>query len=230
MGNKLRESGVRFKTRETILTPSDGDLLSKFLIRAFPNIRFHRREYYEYTLNDLDYDLVLRDIHHVRADPSNLEIPYVESMGVRNGSHFVVWIEPPGWEPLWLGPNEWGIHSIVNKPELSFAINTSYARDARSRSNEGAKKLEIQRAEANYFPDQLEKKRFLDKVWRILAKLTTNQLLRVDRVTREPLSPEPRSQYCWAGPDAIRWALEHPLRTFGEDLRPAGPLDVPELD
>jgi len=230
MTAERRTSGIRFKTRYTVLTPTDADRFSRMLKRAFPSIRFHRKNYYRCFLQELNPDLTLKDLQTIHADPSNLHIPYVESMGTSDGDNFTAWIEPDDWEPFWLGPNLRGIHWVVNKPELQFHLRTSDAHEADSRANEGALELGVRRIEASYYPDQPDKKRFLDKVWRILAKMTTNKLLRVDRETRDPVEYQGGSEYCWAGPDAIRWALEHPLRTFGDDIRPAGPLEVPDLD
>ncbi|MCP5372435.1 MAG: hypothetical protein H6907_11950 [Hyphomicrobiales bacterium] len=172
----------------------------------------------------------MASFRRLKFEPPDLHVPYVETMGVADGDTFTAWIEPEGWDPFWLGPNERDHHWIVNEPELSFNLRTCGARQAATRADEGALELCVERIEASYYLDQPEKKRFLDKVWRILAKMTTNKLLRVHWETREPLAPEPDTEHCWAGPDAIRWALEHPLRTFDEDLRPAGPLEVPEFD
>lgn len=230
MTKENRTAGIRFKTRYTVVTPTDAERFSRMLVSAFPSIRFTRKRAGEYTLHELNPDLTLKRLETLYFKPPHLHVPYVDSMGVPDCGDFTAWVEPEDWQPSWGGPGHLDFYWIENKPELAFDLRTSGAYPSVTRADEGALHLSIHRIEASYYPDQPDKKRFLDKVWRILAKMTTNKLLRVDRETREPLEYQAGSELCWAGPDAIRWALEHPLRTFGEDIRPAGPLEVPELE
>lgn len=167
---------------------------------------------YEYWTRKIDKDGYRKE----KQKPPNLNLQYYDSLGDPGERRFRVWVEPEGWEPDWQGPNENSIWFIANKPRLEFVFERSNTippehinmRDGRIR--------------AYYRKDDDEHRLFLNRVLRIVGRMTTNVLRHTDRDTKIVDGP-PMRTVLWAGPHARAWCLEDPRRTLGSDWRPVEP-------
>jgi len=217
-------AGERFKTRYTCINHADAGDFSRALRQAFPNIRFLRAPYWEYSIFLGQRKDGCWRTKRIKNEPPNLHLPYVDTMGVEDGGDFLAWLEPEGWEPLWFGPNQNGIHFIANQPKIWFKIGVSH--EYPNWGHPGTTALSEERIESRYYYADKEHLAFLNKVWRILEKLTSNTYIYHDRKTLAPKGPT--HQYgTWSGHHARRWCLEKPNRYLRCNLRPmeAQPAD-----
>ena len=111
------------------------------------------------------------------------------------------------------GPEQGRCLCIVNRPRLQFTFERS------GRFPPDYLDLFVGRIWAYYLKDDKEHLRFLNQVWRIVAKLTTNVLDVLDPKSGEVLRPAARTMI-WAGPDAIDWCRADPRRRIDGNLRP----------
>jgi hypothetical protein len=79
---------------------------------------------------------------------------------------------------------------------------------------------------AAYFADDPAGKRFVDKVLRLLKKITTNRV-RIQRPKLGISSQDGAGAY-WAGFDALRWCSEQPTRMLAGLYRPASNWSFPD--
>jgi hypothetical protein len=211
-------TGNRFKTRYTCINAADAHDFSLALKEAFPNIRFVRAPYWEYFIVLGQREDGYWSHERVVNEPPNLHVPYVDTMGVEDGSRFTAWLEPEGWEPLWFGPNESGIHFIANEPRHWFMIGISH--DIPFSRLPGPTTVRDERIESSYYFEDKEHLAFLNKVWRILEKLTSNVYVYYDGKTFEPKGVVTKGHTLWSGHHLRRWCLERPDRFIDFDLRP----------
>lgn len=209
------EPGFRFKTRCTAMNAADAEDFSRALLEAYPNVRFVRHPYSEYYVFKGRRADGCWQTERVENQPPNLHVPYVDSMGVPDGGRFMVWLEPEGWEPIWFGPGKLGIYFIINEPKLWFVFG-------RSREYPHPPDLTVlddSRIESRYHRANKEHQAFLNKVWRIVAKLTSQALVLHDKDTLEVKGLSERSML-WAGHHAIRWCREDPKRFITDRYKP----------
>ena len=175
------EPGFRFKTRYTAMNAADAEDFSRALIEAYPNVRFIRHPYWEYTLFKGRRADGCWEAERIKNQPPNLHVPYVGSMGIPDGDDFMVWLEPEGWEPIWFGPGKFGTYSIINRPRLWF----KFGRSREYPHPPDLTVLDDSRIESRYHRENKEHQAFLNKVWRIVAKLTSQALVLHDKDTLE---------------------------------------------
>jgi len=165
-------------------------------------------------------------------DPGD-ELPdYFPSLADVAERRFWVWVEPPNWRPRWRRRKRAGILTIENFPRLHFyfwrgGFNLPDPRRAKERQDDPdpeifdlpLQPLSLDRNEAitlrgdrmlgGWKKGDDSAKAFIDKVWRILGKVSTNRLVSVDSRTRQPIPPDGTAltePYVRAATDALRWA------------------------
>lgn len=211
-------TGNRFKTRYTCINVADAHDFSLALKEAFPNIRFIRANYWEYYVVLGQGKDGYWNSKKIVNEPPNLHVPYVDTMGVGDGDRFTAWLEPEGWEPLWFGPNQSGIHFIANEPRHWFNIGVS--RDIPNWGFPETRTLVEKRIESSYYYEDKEHLAFINKTWRILEKLTSNVYVYHDRKTLKLKGIVTKGHILWSGHHARQWCLEKPDRYIGGNLRP----------
>lgn len=193
-----------FKSRLIAMNEADAEAFSVSLREAFPDIRFLRHDYWKR----------FEDGRTIFLRPPGLVVPYYSSLASPDDDFFLVWREPAGWRPDWQGPNKDGIYAIANEPRLQFVFDRCWLPqhlDSRSIPNG--------RIWARYEPGDKEHIRFLNQVWRLSQKLTTNILKIIDPQTGAVINPRCRDAI-WAGFNALQWCREDPSRVIDENRRP----------
>ena len=192
------------KMRLLAFTEADAETLTRILREEFPCVHFVKFHY-------SDEDIGRVGPH--RSQPERFIVPYYETLADPDERYFLVWLEPSGWKPKWEGPNSEGVYVIANRPRLQFTFERS------GRVPPDYLNLLGGRIWAYYLKDDKEHLRFLNKVWRIVAKLSTNVLDILDRKTGEVMRPAQRT-IVWTGPDANDWCRADPRRRIDGNLRP----------
>lgn len=193
------------RSRLVAMNDRDLDDFTELLLRKFPGVKFLPRSYWEQLPETGP---------RKRKEPPNLSIDYFDTLSDPRTKLKRIWIEPPGWEPFWLGPNENGIYFIANAPHLQVSIDCGGV--ARLGTPRNFRHGEIV---GTYARGDRQHKAFIDAVIRLSEKLTTNVAKIVDRNTHKTLFEATRTMI-WLGRDVIRWMREDPRRTVWESLRP----------
>lgn len=192
-----------FKSRLIAMNEADAEAFGTLLREAFPDIHFLRHDYWKR----------FEDGRTIFLRPPDLAIPYYSSLASPDEDFFLVWREPPDWQPDWQGPNKDGIYVIANEPRLQFVFDSGRTvPPKRDRVNAG-------RIWARYEPGDKEHVRFLNRVWRLNQKLTTNILKIIDPQTGAVINPRCRDAI-WAGFNALQWCREDPSRVIDGNRRP----------
>ena len=216
------------------MLPADEDDFSAALRAEFPNIRFVRRDYWERRR---------ADGKALPMEPPELELKYFNSLSCAEEIYYTAWLEPDGWEPEWYehvladGPlldvtgRLWPwIYLLRNEPTLQFEFHTSRIFEEpypKVLAPELAAPLMSYVAGGGisgvYLRDDVEHKRFLGRVWRILNRLTTNRLMLYNMRTRKPVEPrEPEKGLdVWAGHHAVAWCRANADRYVDHRYRPS---------
>ena len=194
-----------------------------------------------------------RQLDYTR-DPKE-ELPdYFQSLADVSDRHFWVWIEPPNWRPRWRRRDRAGILVIENFPRLHLEFTRGGfelpdPRRAKERQDDPdsplsgleVQPLSLDRNEAIVLTggrmlgawnkgDQTAKA-FVQKVWRILGKMSTNRLVEVAPRTRQPIPPNGAATtepYLRAATGALRWARwrrHNYLKWGGQWYKPEGYFD-----
>ncbi len=208
MGGEVA-SEPRSKQRLLAMDEVDAADFSDLLRAHFPDIRFVDFEYWRLRLPKAPY--------YINREPPNLQVSYCSSLADFANDRFRVWREPVGWRPNWAGPNEHGVYPLTNMPRVHFVFERG-----RGANRPTSKVLHCGRIWAYYDVGDREHLQFLNQVWRLSAKLSSNIVQRVDRDTQEPLGLPGRDPV-WIGKHAAQWCLEDPRRTIDENRRPPDP-------
>jgi hypothetical protein len=201
-----KKRGVRFRTRLIAMNDRDLDDFTDLLRRKFSGLKVLPWHYWQ-ELSDAGGAAKYKSAF-------NLQIDYFESLSDRRAYSRRIWVEPPGWKPFWIGPNQHGVFLIANEPQFTVEIQGSRVAPL------GPPYLfRSGRIIGSYDPDDREQKAFADAVIRLSSKLTTNLVKIVRRDTRETLY-ERQKGMVWVGHDVIRWMREDPQRTVDGDIRP----------
>ena len=195
----------RSKERQLAFHPDDAQEFGDALRERFPAIRF-------------------RDHHtcrkKIRGKIREIEYREVGSLCDPDGISFHVWIEPENWKPVWGKSNEYGERPILNQPRLHFAYDKSaFLPPTYTELRPG-------RIWAYYAADDREHKRFLDAVWRMVAKMSSNVFDVIDMKTGEINRPNQRWMM-FAGHHALEWCRADPQRRLDQSLRPADGYTTP---
>lgn len=204
---------MRSTERDLRLLPADEEEFSRLLREAFPEIRFLRYEYWRRRI-DGGQDQKLA--------PPNLKLHYYDSLAVPGEMMLRAWREPEKWKPVWTDePNRNGVYGIVNEPRHQFVYQSCCG--VRTSEHGGWLYRNPTIREGRFFAywnkEDKEAQSFVNKVWRITGKLTSNRLILVDEDTKKPISG-PHRPYIWVGHHARRWCLADPMRTIQFRWRP----------
>jgi hypothetical protein len=196
--------GYFSRERLLAMTAEDAEDFSRALLDIWPDIRFTPYSVGSETVEHKDGYLIRRPKKNLR---------YFSSLAEPGITNFHVWREPEDWTPLWLGPINDG-YRLANDPRFSFV----YAPSGTPQDRPNA--LRSGRIWAIYLKGDKEHLRFLNKVIRLTAKLTTNVVDILDRETGEVI----RHSHCdmlWVGHHALDWCRADPARRIDEYIRPA---------
>jgi hypothetical protein len=196
--------GYFSRERLLAMTAEDAEDFSRALLDIWPDIRFTGIRVGSETVEH-------EDGYFVRRPKKNLR--YYTSLAADEPYHFRVWREPEDWTPLWLGPIN-GSYRLLNKPRFNFVFAPSGF--PQGQPNE----LRSARLWAIYLKGDKEHLRFLNKVIRLTAKLTTNVVDILDRETGEVIRHSHRDML-WVGHHALEWCRADPARRIDEHIRPA---------
>ncbi len=111
------------------------------------------------------------------------------------------------------GPDRIKCFYIDNLPRLHFVFERADLLPPRCTD------LREGRIWAYYERDDKEHLAFINKVWRICAKMTTNVFDGFDNQTGKRTHRAIRTEI-WAGPDTVRWCRGHHRRRIAGGLRP----------
>jgi len=192
------------KRREVAMLSQDAEVFLQALLEIWPGIKF---------LNDrTGQEIIERDGKIVGRRPKkNLE--YYASLAEPDVFLFHVWRKPEDWDPLWLGPNKFNVYVLPNKPQFRFTYQAStivlYRRTH----------MHSDRIWGMYYKEDKEHLQFLNKVWRLIPKLTSNIVELSDRDTGEIIDPGYRSER-WIGHHTADWCRADPDRRINESWRP----------
>ena len=216
---ELQRLQMSAKRRQPAMLPADSEDFSNALREAFPSIKFIRRPS-QFTLR--------RTLGRDELRPEDLSLFYCDSLAqdfelgtdecFKWDSTITAWLEPEGWEPFWIGPTpESGNYVIANKPRLYFSYGASGPGFYKENGNLILRDGFI----TSTFPrNDKEFKSFINKVWRILSKLTTNVFTHVDRKSGRPYGPAKPTVIDCCGLHAMDWMREAPNRYVISNCRP----------
>lgn len=209
----MRRIQNKGKARVTCFHPKDADAFSDALRERWPGITFQRHAYWE-----------LQEKGHSAYKENWKDIDEYPSLGATDEGMIRVFVKPDGWEPVWTdGPNESGLHFIENLPEMDFIYQSSIfigKNGMRAWGDDPKFSISSGRLSIIYNKDNKEHERFLNAVWRIVAKLSTNIVDILDMETGEVRHHAQRTT-TWCGYHALDWCREDPRRRLDENLRPA---------
>jgi hypothetical protein len=196
----------RSRIRNVALTARDLDDFSRLLRNRFPSIRFLPESYW----NELSTPRRFKQ-------PPNLTLNYLDSLSDPRTFVKTLWIEPPGWRPLWLGPDEKGKCWIGNEPHLKARIVcTGVSEDPEMLTIDYPGDIG-----GTFEPGDRERKAFIDAVIRLSEKISTCVVQIRDRGTGETQFEAERFPI-WIGYDMVRWLRADERRTISGFLRPVG--------
>jgi hypothetical protein len=154
-------------------------------------------------------------------DPAGESLHYWDSLANPAETRFYVWIEPPGWRPIWGPENKYGKRFIENTPRLWFEFRTStfmpkypkwlIHKDAEPRVGpRDTLALEGQEFIVRWNPREPEAEAFGKEVYNILRKLTACAFKVFECDLRRAFRPETRrmQKMCLAGRHALAWSLK----------------------
>lgn len=217
------------------LTPADAAAFSDALKAAFPAIRFVSVDYWQPWVDQERFNADWREFdrrwklklprepvrRHMR-DPTGEPLHYWESFADPAEWRFIAWIEPPGWRPVWMAPDEEGIRYIENTPRLWFEFQSSkfivqrptlprwHDTEPQPLNGRETVALEGPTFEVRWNPSEPEAEAFAKKVYNILRRLTVSRFIVVIRESRRAYSgkAEGMLRQCLAGRHAVAWALK----------------------
>lgn len=127
-----------------------------------------------------------------------------------------IWVPTGGWEA-----KQCGASGHVQRPRLEVV----YQRGRWLRLRHPPDSIhEVPTPEEGRFasvfdPDDLEQRRFVRRVWAIIATHTSNRMDVHDPTTLRPTGTT--TSLIWVGHHAIRWCAAHPRRVLTTSLRPS---------
>lgn len=225
------------RTWNLCMTLDDVAAFSDALKAAFPAIRFVSREYWSQFCdqNRIAADrranrrrtkrgLSAKPIHSLPRDPQGEPLRYWNSLADPAETRFLAWIEPPGWQPVWMPPDEFGVRYIENPPRLWFDfhrcnflllrrpgnVSPQCASEPKPCSGRAGIGLEGNTFEVRWNPLEPEAEAFAKKVYKILRKLTVDRFIRVEKESRRAFEREAGGmrRQCLAGHHAVAWAMK----------------------
>ncbi len=192
------------KSRLLAMLSEDAEEFSHRLLEIWPDIRYANFGKFGYkTVDDGEGHLIDRPKKNLR---------YYSSLAAEEPFLFQVWREPEGWTPEWTGPIKDHLR-ITNIPRINFVYESSkLVPSLCSHMRSG-------RICAYYLKTDKEHLSFLNRVWRLIPKLTSNVVELWDRDTGKLVKPGYRSEL-WIGHHTADWCSADPGRRINDSWRP----------
>lgn len=240
------------RLQNLVVTRNDAQEITEALSDAFPSLRITHWEHCDAYYDEQSYYERCHEWHErggvqsglpkperdVR-DPRGESFPYFASFAVPEQHDFTAWIEPAGWEPRWTEfKDEWGFYHLLNEPQHRFRFLRSTFR-ARGERGEGTSNYsfidppeplnddeEIMltggQVYAHWPKENKAIKSFIEKVFRIVGRLTTDSFISVGKEYKGRTAEPFRSggYYYRAGTDACSWALQRRHNYFQDRWKP----------
>ena len=243
--------GYRTKRLQNlVVTRADALAITKALRAAFPSLRITLSNLSESYYDEQRYYERCHEWHErggVRSgvpkperevrDPRGEPFPYFASFAVPEQDDFTAWIEPLGWQPRWTeGKDKWGFYRLLNRPLLEFRFLRSQfdAKGERGPGNhlfaDAPEPLDPEeiiyltggQVCAHWPKENSPAKAFFEKVFRIVARLTTDSFISVGPNLKARGAEPFRSggYYYRAGRDACAWTLQRRHNYFQDRWKP----------
>lgn len=216
------------------MTPADAQAFSDALKAAFPAIRFVARDYWEPFVDQARWLADCREwtrreklglprinVRRHMRDPAGEPPRFLESLAVPEVNNFFVWVEPPGWRPVWGPEDDQGLRYLENTPRLWFQFcRADFIRgwpggrgekaDPRPKHSRDIHVLRGDRFVVRWNPREPEAEAFGKKVWNILRQLTVCEFFIFDSLSRRAYRAQPQrsERMLLAGRDAAAWSLK----------------------
>ena len=207
------------------MTRKDIRDFSRILVERWPQMRFLTVGAARYYLGPNGEVRESADLEQPPPGP----LVYLEDLADPRvaARHRCAFLKPASWEPEWMrGPFARDKTMILsNKPSLCVSVQLS---SGETRTLSYLREHIILGSTLVYGQhpaEDVEAKRFLASVMRMLTKFTTKALVQADERTGRATAQLWKGHPFSAGPDAVRWACEDPMHFFEESLRPASAFD-----
>ncbi|HEY7610278.1 MAG TPA: hypothetical protein VIF14_13675 [Alphaproteobacteria bacterium] len=215
------------------MLPADVAAFSDGLKAAFPAIRFVSLDYWQHFVDQPRWEadciesrrrekLGLPEIElrrHMR-DPTGESLHYWDSLADPAETRFYVWIEPPGWRPVWGPEDDYGLRYIETIPRLRFEFRRCHFQlgwprgswdDVEPMPTSGRHTLVLQGYQflVRWNPREPEAEAFGKKVYNILRKLTACEFKVFEPDSRRAYDDKTwrMQKQCLAGRHALAWSL-----------------------
>jgi hypothetical protein len=210
---KNSEPRIRRRGRIVYMTDNDAAAFGDLLKQSFPEIEFGVMYLEEKIL--ARFPTLIDAVRYSRTK--------------RTEHWFYGWIPPQRWRPRWQHRYKGNPHFRGRQPNVFVVANLParwfmfdrpagfYRPDDLPAFLLGPQGM----VQAHYDPSSVEIRRFVDKVFRLLAKVTANRFLRVVAETHEVVGKIESGMY-WAGEDALatcRKRLNHYIAADGFDTK-----------
>jgi hypothetical protein len=202
--------GKRNKARYLVMDDMDDAVLSLALRDAFPTVVFC-------------------------ASGKSLSEPFLDlrsSVPECRESVITVLFPAPDWQPEFEKyPKNPKWHVIANTPNRYLHYNRTswfWGDPKRSRWAFDLPTPQHGSISTNYDPDDPEQRAFVNKVWNILKKLTTNRMKSALAKDRVVLSADAGGGMVWAGHHVLEWCAAGPRRMIDGCARPCDDWTPPD--
>jgi hypothetical protein len=237
-GSKRLQIRPRFRSlNELELSPTDLDIFSAALLDSFPTIRFLLSDYREpwverqFGYRELEGRRYRETISETMRPPHGDPMPYAQSLRHLPQDRILVWLEPPGWRPQWSAkPYRQNKYVLLNEPSLHFIfVRSAYI----IQGPEGTRGDQLEppallgedevcclwggHMYGRYYADDLEQQDFLRSVWRIVRRITTQELVLIDLSTLD-FRLVPKALPLRVGLDAARWTQQDRRHLIGSEI------------
>ncbi len=216
----------RWRGRSGLVSDEDTVDLTAALQARFPQIRFTHYDYWKGQPKHLSDD-----------ELQELTVPYRDSLSSASWGYPMlrVWLEPEGWRPEWAPSNYDPIYAIQNQPPLTFTWCASRLGAGSWFNNVDYSCLKLGEVWAHIAEGDKEHITFVNKVWWLIAGLSTNKTpCCVHDLAKEEIRGPFVANQIWIGHKALEWVRQDPARCFVHRHRPADsiegwrPKDEPE--
>ncbi len=116
-------------------TAKDAQDFSDALRAAYPDIRFLPEDYTEKWSEIWRWAPVITEMRNhdcwsfdppLMRDPSGDTLIYYDFLADPRQLNFTAWVEPPGWQPVWVRDDERGYYFLDNEPKLCFQFRRGW--------------------------------------------------------------------------------------------------------
>lgn len=197
----------RFVRVTVAFTPEDDAAFHAALLAEFPGLQVLPRSEWLYMPPGVS--------HLYPQAEADLKLNYLDRIDDYDRTNqFMCWLEPDGWEPIWV-PVRPGQFTVVNPPPKRFAYI--------SRAKHCARRSDVLTGQIIgwHRVDDPETRRFLRRVEKVVQSISSNVMDYYHPFSRSPQGKARQEQF-WAGLHALEWCRDHPERWIDGSHRPPG--------